>query len=95
VLLLHGLGDNRTGMTGLRGPAVEPWIQRSDAGRARHGTSGGNLATFGLLETDDISRWLDWVQQNDHPMCIFGLGESMGAAELLQSLRTETRFAPP
>jgi len=57
-----------------------------------HGTSGGNLATFGLLETDDISRWLDWVQQNDHPMCIFGLGESMGAAELLQSLRTETRF---
>jgi hypothetical protein len=55
--------------------------------------SGGDLATFGLLESDDIHRWLDWIEQNDKPLCVFGLGESMGAALLLQSLQSETRFA--
>jgi len=92
VLLLHGLGDNRTGMTGYADLLLSHGFSVLMPDARAHGTSGGNLATFGLLETDDISRWLDWVQQNDHPMCIFGLGESMGAAQLLQSLRTETRF---
>jgi uncharacterized protein len=57
-----------------------------------HGFSGGNLATFGLLESEDTHQWLDWIEKNDHPKCIYGLGESMGAAQLLQSLRSETRF---
>jgi predicted alpha/beta-fold hydrolase len=57
-----------------------------------HGTSGGDLATYGLLESDDIHRWFDWLEQNEHPNCIFGFAESMGAAQLLQSLRSETRF---
>jgi uncharacterized protein len=57
-----------------------------------HGTSGGELATFGLLESEDIHRWLDWLEHNDHPECIFRLGESMDALPLLQSLRSETRF---
>jgi alpha-beta hydrolase superfamily lysophospholipase len=92
VILLHGLGDNRFGMTGY----AELFLSRGfsvlmpDA-RAQ-GTSGGNLATFGLLESADIHRWLDWLEPNDHPDCIFGLGESMGAALLLQSLRSEDRF---
>lgn len=92
VVLLHGLGDDRVGMTGY----AELFLSRGfdvllpDA-RA-HGSSGGNLATFGLLESDDMHRWLDWLEQNDHPACIYGLGESMGAAQLLQSLQVETRF---
>jgi pimeloyl-ACP methyl ester carboxylesterase len=92
VILLHGLTDNRFGMTGyaelLLGRGFSVLLPDARA----HGASGGDLATFGLLETEDIHRWLDWLQQNDHPGCIFGLGESMGAAQLLQSLRSETRF---
>jgi uncharacterized protein len=57
-----------------------------------HGASGGHIATYGLLEADDIHRWFDWLQQNEHPHCIFALGESMGAAQLLQSLQAEPRF---
>jgi len=92
VILLHGLGDNRTGTTGYAELLLRHGFSVLMPDARAHGLSGGNLATFGLLETDDIRRWLDWLQQNDHPPCIFGLGESMGAAQLLQSLRRETRF---
>jgi hypothetical protein len=57
-----------------------------------HGYSGGDLATYGLKESDDIRRWVDWVEANDHPNCVFGFGESMGAAQILQSLSKEARF---
>jgi len=92
VILLHGLGDNRTGMTGYAELLLSHGFSVLMPDARAHGASGGNLATFGLLETDDIHRWLDWLEQNDHPACIFGLGESMGAAQLLQSLGSEIRF---
>lgn len=92
VLLLHGLGDNRAGTIGYAELLLERGFSVLMPDARAHGTSGGDLATFGLLESEDIHRWLDWLEQNDHPKCIFGLGESMGAALLLQSLRDETRF---
>jgi predicted alpha/beta-fold hydrolase len=92
VILLHGLADNRVGMTGYAELLLSRGFSVLLPDARAHGTSGGNLATFGILESEDIRRWLDWLQQNDHPVCIFGFGESMGAAQLLQSLQTETRF---
>ena len=92
VILLHGLGDNRTGTAGYADLFLKHGFSVLMPDARAHGKSGGELATFGLLESDDIHRWLDWLQQNDHPACIYGLGESMGAAQLLQSLKTETRF---
>jgi uncharacterized protein len=92
VILLHGVSDNRMGSYGYG-----QWLVRShymvllpDA-RA-HGNSGGELATYGLKESDDIHRWVDWIETAEHPRCMFGLGESMGAAQLLQSLPKEPRF---
>src|SRR5580698_6703545 len=38
------------------------------------------------------NQWVDWIETNEHPRCVFGIGESMGAAELLQSLAREPRF---
>lgn len=92
VLLLHGLGDNRTGTSGYAELLLKHGFSVLMPDARAHGASGGNLATFGLLESDDISRWVDWLQQNDDPRCIFGLGASMGAAQLMQALPTETRF---
>jgi hypothetical protein len=62
-----------------------------------HGTSGGEIATYGIREANDLHRWLDWLDLNEHPACIYGFAESMGAAGLLQSLQSESRFAqsPP
>lgn len=92
VILLHGLGDNRAGVTGYAELLLGRGFSVLMPDARAHGTSGGDMATFGLLESEDVHRWLDWFEQSDHPNCIFGLGESMGAAQLLQSLRDETRF---
>ncbi len=108
VLLLHGLSDNRTGMGGYAQLLLSHGYSVLMPDARAHGTSGGNLATFGLLESDDIHRWVDWLQQKNGraadvppgstrpqplpPGCVFGLGASMGAAQLLQSLPSEPRF---
>ena len=92
VILLHGLADNRVGMTGYAELLLaNGFIVLLPDARA-HGASGGQLATYGLLERNDIHQWFDFLADQDHPRCIFGLGESMGAAELLQSLSVEPRF---
>lgn len=92
VILLHGFGDNRAGMTGYAELLLNHGFSVLMPDARGHGESEGNLVTFGLLESDDIRRWLDWLEQNEHPACIYGFGGSMGAAQLLQSLRGETRF---
>jgi hypothetical protein len=92
VILLHGQSDNRLGMLGpaelllLHGYSVLLPDSRAQ------GISGGDLATYGIKEADDIRRWFDWLVQTQSPRCIDGLGESMGAAQILQSLGTERRF---
>ncbi|HEV7674819.1 MAG TPA: alpha/beta fold hydrolase, partial [Candidatus Angelobacter sp.] len=58
----------------------------------RHGESGGELATYGVKESDDIHRWVSWIYAHDPPQCVYGFGESYGAALILQSLGAENRF---
>jgi hypothetical protein len=92
VLLLHGLGDNRLGMTGYAEMLLKHGYSVLMPDARAHGVSGGDLATYGLLERDDVRQWFEWLQNKAHPYCIFGLGESMGAAQLLQSLAVEPNF---
>lgn len=92
VILFHGVGDNRQGM----GSYAELLLANGYAVllpdfRAQ-GESGGAFATYGIKEADDIHRWFSWLEAAVHPQCIYGLGESMGAAILLQALRTDLRF---
>lgn len=92
VILLHGLSDNRLGMIGYAELLLVHGFTVLMPDARAHGASGGNLATYGLLESDDIHKWVDWLEGNEHPDCVFGFAESMGAAQLLQSLRSESRF---
>jgi len=92
VILLHGLADNRVGMTGYAQLLLANGFTVLLPDARAHGASGGSLATYGLLERNDIHQWFDFVAAQDHPHCIFGFAESMGAAELLQSLAVEPRF---
>jgi uncharacterized protein len=92
VLLLHGVTDNRLGMAGYAQFFVRHGYTVLMPDARAHGASGGTIATYGLRESNDIHLWIDWIEEHQHPTCIFGMGESMGAALLLQSLRGEHRF---
>jgi pimeloyl-ACP methyl ester carboxylesterase len=92
ALILHGLGDNRIGMTGYAQLLLAHGYTVLLADARAHGVSGGSLATFGLMEREDIHRWVDFLSAKAARHCIYGMGESMGAAQLLQALQTESRF---
>jgi uncharacterized protein len=97
VLLLHGLGDNRLGMLGYAQLLLAHGFTVLLPDARAHGLSDGPIATFGLLERNDIHQWSDFLETqippvSTHPHCIFALGESMGAAQLLQSLDTHSNF---
>lgn len=92
VILFHGQSDNRTGMLGNAELLLRHGYSVLLPDARAHGDSGGALATYGVKEADDIRRWFDWLNRTQTPRCIYGLGDSMGAAELLQSLKVETRF---
>jgi uncharacterized protein len=92
VLLLHGLGDNRLGMTGYAQLLLARGFTVLLPDARSHGISGGALATFGLLERNDISHWVQFLRTQTRAHCVYGLGESMGAAQLLQSLSSDTQF---
>lgn len=92
VILLHGLSDNRMGMIGYAEMLLHRGFSVLMPDSRAHGSSGGAVATYGLQEGDDIHRWFEWALEHEHPTCIFGFGESMGAAHLLQSLQPEPGF---
>ena len=92
VILLHGLADNRLGMTAHAQLLLAHGFTVLMPDARAHGDSGCDLATYGLLERNDIHQWFDQLAGHFHPDCIFGLGESMGAAELLQSFSIEPGF---
>jgi uncharacterized protein len=92
VIVFHGLGDNRLGMAGYAELFLAHGLVVLLPDARAHGVSGGALATFGLLERNDIRQWADFLAGHDRPRCIYGLGESMGAAELLQSLAAGVHF---
>ncbi len=92
VMLLHGITDNREGVAGYGRLLLEHGYAVLLPDARRHGESGGELATYGVKESDDIHRWVSWIYAHDPPQCIYGFGESYGAALMLQSLAAENRF---
>jgi uncharacterized protein len=92
VILLHGQGDNRAGMLGPASMLLRHGYATLLPDARAHGTSGGRIATYGVLEAEDVRLWFDWIQNSESPHCIDGLGDSMGGAELLGSLVAEHGF---
>jgi uncharacterized protein len=92
VILLHGLGDNRLGTIGYAQIFLAHGYSVLMPDARAHGMSEGDVATYGILERNDIRRWFEWLDESVHPVCIYALGESMGAAQLLQALAVEPHF---
>jgi pimeloyl-ACP methyl ester carboxylesterase len=84
VILLHGITSNRTGST----PYADMFLARGYSvlvpDSREHGESGGEIATYGVLERHDVNLWVAWLRHRV-PGCTFLLGESMGAAIGLQA----------
>jgi len=93
VIALHGISDTRNGVMGLARFLVENHYMVLVPGHRGHGESGGELVTYGLREADDVQRWVSWLIASQRPGHIFGIGESLGASVLLQSLAHEHRFS--
>jgi dipeptidyl aminopeptidase/acylaminoacyl peptidase len=92
VILLHGVGDNRQGMFGFAELFLSKGFAVLIPDSRGQGESGGESPTYGVKETEDVHRWFDWLATEKHPQCVFGMGESLGAAILLQAVGKETRF---
>ncbi len=92
VIVLHGQGDNRAGAAGFAPMLLRHHYAVLAPDARDHGESGGDLATYGLYEARDLSRWVDWLATQNYHGCVYGLGESMGASILLQALPEEPRF---
>src|SRR5258708_38513155 len=96
VLMTHGCTDNREGIAGYSTIFLDQGyaVLRPDA-RA-HGESGGEFATYGVREADDLHPWVSFLYEHDQehgpPHCVYGFGESYGAALLLQSQAAEPRY---
>jgi uncharacterized protein len=92
VIVLHGQAANREVMFGTAGLLLRHGYSVLLPDARDHGASGGAIATYGILESADLRRWVDWIEHAQAPHCIYGLGDSMGAAQLLQSLAAIPEF---
>jgi len=91
VILLHGIGDNRGGVAVYGQAFLREGYRILLPDSRAHGESGGAVATYGLLESEDIHRWVSWLY-GQGANCVDGFGESMGAALVLESLGSEPGF---
>ena len=92
VMLFHGMADSRTSELGYARLLLKHGFRVLAADERGNGSSGGDIETFGVRERFDTHAWADWLFANTPTTRLYGLGESMGAGVLLQSLTAEPRF---
>jgi pimeloyl-ACP methyl ester carboxylesterase len=93
VLILHGSATNRASQLGLAKMFLGHGYTVLAPDNRGHGESGGALTTYGVLEAGDVHRWVSWLIEDQHPRHVFGIGESLGGAVLIESLTVEPRFS--
>jgi uncharacterized protein len=92
VIALHGVGDTRLGMMSHADFLVRAGYTVLTPDCRGHGASGGDVITYGIREAADVHRWADLLLRRPGIRRLYGLGQSMGASILLESLPREPRF---
>jgi len=91
VIALHGIAASREQTTGLASLFLASGYSVLTPDLRGHGESGG-MASYGVLEADDVHRWVDWVLRSPGISRLYGMGGSLGGSVILQSLDAEPRF---
>lgn len=91
VLVLHGVADNRYGMTEHARLLLQAGYGVVMMDSRVHGASGGEIATYGWLERKDVSAVIDALEKSEDPTHLFALGNSMGAGIALQAAGDDPR----
>jgi uncharacterized protein len=91
VIVLHGIADSHASALGFAPMFLEKGYSVLAPDSRAHGESGGNLVTFGVVEADDVVRWAAWLRSRGCRR-VFGLGESLGGAILIQAAAKEQVF---
>ena len=90
-MVLHGIGDSRQGSAGYAPLFLDEGYSVLLPDSRGHGSSGGELVTYGLLEKSDVLAWAHWLRQHDCN-ALYALGESLGGSVLIQAAALGTDF---
>jgi predicted alpha/beta-fold hydrolase len=82
VVIPHGIGDSRLGSAGFAPMFLQAGYSVLLPDARAHGSSGGELVTYGLLEKHDVLGWVAWLTSAGCTS-IYGLGQSLGGATLI------------
>lgn len=92
VILLHGVSDSRLGVMAHARLLLRHGYAVLLPDSRGHGESGGEWISYGVVESADVLSWAQWLETYEAPRALYGLGESMGAAILLESLAGRAPF---
>lgn len=92
VIALHGVADSRLGMLAHAEFLLRSGFTVLVPDSRGHGASGDAAITYGVREAADLHRWSDRLLEDRQLHRLYGVGQSMGAAILLESLKTESRW---
>jgi uncharacterized protein len=90
VMACHGVADSAFGAMGYALLFLRNGYSVLVPNGRGHGDSQG-FVTYGVLESKDTVRWLDWLKANG-VNAAFGFGESLGGSVLIQSLNEGADF---
>jgi uncharacterized protein len=90
VMACHGVADSAFGAMGYALLFLRNGYSVLVPNGRGHGDSQG-FVTYGVLESQDTVRWLDWLKANG-VSAAFGFGESLGGSVLIQSLSKGADF---
>jgi uncharacterized protein len=93
VILCHGVGDNRTGTLAYASFLLRHGYSVVMMDSRAHGTSGGDMATYGFKERDDTVAITDALYRTEKVRRLYAMGVSMGGAQVLVSAAVEPRIS--
>ena len=92
ALVLHGFVDSRAAMLEHARLLLRHGFAVLAPDSRGHGESGGGAVSFGVREAEDVRAWGDWLCRRLRIDAFVGIGQSMGAAVLINALPGERRL---